>query len=218
MPKDFEFEGSGFKGAEFEQKGLRERNLDSLLKIFGSDEATETLTELAKVKPKTWKAMGETITLFADFIDEGTFGGLSDIGQDFKDTLSLQVEDALSPLTNQIDQALSEALSPIMPEIQAFTNEVASWFKIAIGSWEAIIKGDWDEVLQDITDIMPDWFKVMKNDFRDRLDEMFNNLRSGSIEGLSNLPALPTGVGTGFDIAAGIVAAWTGFWHDLGWK
>ena len=183
-----------------------------------SKEAEETLQALSKVKPKTWKVMGDTITTFADFIDDGAFGGLRDIGQDFKDTLSLQVQEALSPLKNEVEQALAEALAPIMPEIQAFTTGIADFFVLAIKSWEAIITGQWDEVLQDITNIMPDWFKQLKNDFRDRLDEMFNNLRSGSIEGLSNLPGLPTGVGTGFGIAESIVAAWTSFWRDLGWK
>ena len=65
---------------------------------------------------------------------------------------------------------------------------------------------------------MPDWFKTMKNDFRDRMDEMLANLSSGSIEGISNIPGLPTGVGTGFGIAESIVAAWTSFWRDLGWR
>ena len=201
-----------------QKRAERIEEAGGLTKYELSKEAEETLKVLSKIKPKTWKVMGDTITTFVDFIDDGAFGGLRDIGEDFKTTLSLQVEAALSPLTNQIDQTLSDALAPIMPEIQAFTTEIADWFAIGIGTWEAVIKGQWDEVLQDITDKMPDWFKQLKNDFRDRLDEMFNNLRSGRIEGLSNLPGLPTGVGTGFDIAQSIVAAWTGFWSDLGWK
>jgi len=178
----------------------------------------EVLEKMSKIKPQAWKAMGETIVILKDFVDDGVIGGFKDIGQDLKDSLSLTVQEALSPLKNEVEQAFAEALEPIMPEIQAFTMEKASWFRIAIGTWEAVIKGQWDDVLQDISDKMPDWFKRLKNDFRDRLDEMFANLLSGSIEGLSNMPGLPTGVGTGFDIAQAIVAAWTGFWSDLGWQ
>ena len=70
-----------------------------------SREAEETLKALSKVKPKTWKVMGDTIETITDFVDSGVVGGLRDIGQDFKDTLSLQVESVLAPLSNQIDQA-----------------------------------------------------------------------------------------------------------------
>ena len=201
-----------------ESKGFIPPWMERVADQGGWKEAEEALTVMSKIKPKSWKAIGETTQIFMDFLDSGVFGGLKDIGEDFKTTLSLQVEEALAPLTNQIDQALSDAFAPIMPEIQAFTTEIADWFAIAIGTWEAVIKGKWDDVLQDITDKMPDWFKKLKNDFRDRLDKMLDDLKSGSIETLSSLPGLPTGVGTGFDIAQSIVAAWTGFWRDLGWK
>ena len=181
-------------------------------------EAEETLKALSKVKPKTWKVMGETIETITDFVDSGVVGGLKDIGQDFKNTLSLQVEEALAPLSNQIDQALSDALAPIMPEIQAFTSEIASFFSLAIGSWKAIITGEWDDVLQDITNIMPDWFKQLKNDFNQRWYEMWNDIKSGNIGAVGDLPGVPLGAGVGFDIAQGIVNAWTSFWSDLGWR
>ena len=156
--------------------------------------------------------------ILGDFIESGVIGGFRDIGQDLKESLSLTVQEALSPLKNEVEQALAEALEPIMPEIVAFTNEIGSWFRIAIGSWEAVIKGEWDDVLADISKKMPDWFKQLKNDFRDRLDEIFSNLAGGSIEGLSNMPLLPTGVGTGLDIAQAITSAWVGFWQSVGWK
>ena len=218
VPKDFEFEGTGHRGAAFEQKGLEERNLATLLKTLSNKETQKTIEDLSKIKPQAWKAMGNTIETLADFVEGGVFGGLKDIGQDFKDTLSLQVEEALSPLKNQIDQALSDAFAPIMPEIQAFTTEMADWFALSIGSWKALITGQWDDVLADITKKMPDWFKTMKNNFREWWDDLWSDIGRGDIGRTADIPGVPLGGSIGIDIGTAIVAAWTGFWSDLGWR
>ena len=197
-----------------------------------SKEAQETLVIMSKMKPKTWKTIGETFVILGSLVEYGVFAGLKDIGQDFKETLLLQAKEALAPLSNEIDQALAEALAPIMPEIQDFLSEMGSVIGKGIGGWKAIFTGNFDVWLKEQTIKfqlgMAGWTDELKafhleiqkirQAFEDRLKETFNNLRRGSIEELSNLPGLPTGVGTGFDIGQGIVNAWTGFWRDLGWK
>ena len=178
------------------------------IEAYKLEQAKKFVEAAAKIKPKQWIAMTETIGVLGDFLDSGVSGAISDIGQDFQTTLSLQVEAALAPLQNQINQALSEALAPIMPEIVIFTNEIAEWFSIAIGSWKAIITGEWEEVFADISKKMPDWFKEWKNE----VNQMFYDFGKAWSEGWEEL-----GKGwEGFwkDIGAG----WSGFWRDLGWQ
>ena len=178
------------------------------IEAYKLEQAKKFVEEASKIKPKQWKAMTETIGAFADFIDSGVSGGISDITQDLKDTLSLTIEDALSPLANEVEQALAEALAPIMPEIQAFTSEMGQWFAISIGSWKSIITGDWDAVLQDISDKMPDWFKQFKNDFNKFLYE-------SSQERISDFEQWRQDMDAFF---GNVVAGWSGFWRDLGWQ
>lgn len=185
------------------------------IEAYKLEQAKKFVEAAAKIKPKQWKAMTETIGVLGKFLDSGVSGALSDIGQDFKDTLSLQLEAALAPLSNQIDQALSEALAPIMPEIVIFTNEIAEWFSISIGSWKAIITGEWDDVLQDITNIMPDWFKQWKNsinqyfyEFGQDWEEFWREFTKGADE-----------LGQGWEgFWKDIGRGWSGFWRDLGWQ
>lgn len=199
------------------QKGRLPSRLEKVAEAGGFEErATERELELqnqviinmAKIKPKGWIAIGKTVEILSDFVEGGVIGGFKDIGQDLKESLSLTIQEAMSPLKNEIEQSLAEALEPIMPEIQAFTTEIAGWFRIAIGSWEALIKGDWDAVLADISKKMPDWLKQFKNDFNRYLFE-------ASQERISDFEQWRQDMDTLF---GNIAAGWSGFWSDLGWK
>ena len=178
------------------------------IEAYKIEQAKKFMEVAVKIKPKQWIAMTETIGVLGDFLDSGVSGAISDIGQDFQTTLSLQVEAALAPLQNQINQALSEALAPIMPEIVIFTNEIAEWFSISIGSWKAIITGDWEAVLQDITNKMPDWFKQWKNEINQALYDFGKAWGEGAEE-----------LGKGWEgFWKDIGRGWSGFWRDLGWQ
>jgi len=197
-------------------KGFIPPWMEKIAEQGGWKEAEKAMSAMAKIKPKAWKAIGETVGMLGEFIDKGV--GFKDIGQDLQDSLSLTVAEALAPLTNQVDQAISEALAPIMPEITVFTNEIADWFSIAIGSWKSLITGEWDAVLDDISSKMPDWFKQLKNDLNEWWYDLWSGLFSGDATSLiDSVPLLPTGVGTGIDIGQAIVTAWTSFWAGLGW-
>lgn len=200
-PRDFDFEGSGHKGAAFEQKGREERNIANLLAIFGNAEANKTLTELSKIKKDQWKSMGETLGVLKDFMDTG---GISFFDR-IEETWSLQVQNALSPLLNEINELVATALKPIMPLIMATLNEATDWIKVAVGSWEAVFTGEWDEVLKDIEAKMPDWFKEWKNLFQDTLWKFLEKILKPFWEA-TLAPATQA------------TASWLAdFWHSLGW-
>ena len=68
MPKDFEFEGSGFKGAAFEQKGMEERNLQTLLKSLSNKETQKSIEALSNIERDEWKTMAITETMLNSFV------------------------------------------------------------------------------------------------------------------------------------------------------
>lgn len=176
----------------------------------GWKEAEKTMTAMAKIKPQAWKAMGETIEMIKDFTEGGVLGGLSDIKQDLEDTLSLTIQEALAPLSNQIDQALAEGLAPIMPEIQAWATGIGEFFTISIKSWEAILTGNWDEFI-----------KFMEANVSEGLKQFRDDLWSGKVaEDLAKgMQGFMTDINRGAEgFLADIGRGWSGFWRDLGWK
>ena len=132
-------------------------------------EAKKFMEIASKIKLQEWKAMTGTLGSLKDIVDSGGMEGMFDR---LAENWSLQVEDALSPLTNEISQAVSDALAPIMPEIQATLNEATDWIKIGVGSWKAVFTNEWDEVFEDINAKMPDWMKDFKNMFREWLYDL----------------------------------------------
>ena len=169
----------------------------------GWKEAEKTISTLAKIKPQAWKAMGETIGILEDFLEGGVIGGLADIGQDLKETVSLKVQEALSPIKNEVEQALAEALAPIMPAIQAIATEVATLFGRGMGAIEAIVTGKWDE-----------WLKQETINFQKILDEtLTGNLAEMRLNMQKFLKMTEEG-----DFFRALAKGWEGFWSDLGWK
>lgn len=169
-----------------------------------SEETSEkALSIIAKIKAKQWKEMGRTVTQIKDFTEAG---GMGDFVGDLKDTLSLQVQDALAPLKNEVNEAIMEALTPIMPEIVIFMTGVTDQFVLAIKSWEAILTGNWDAFFAWMSRTASDDMKHLKNDIRQFFDDMFSGKMGRELS--------KGWEGFWTDIGAG----WSGFWRDLGWK
>lgn len=140
MPKELDFEGSGFKGAVFEQKGFQERNLESLLIALGSKEAEKTVTELAKIKKDQWREMGTAVDQLKGFIE---LGGTDEIFTNLKThittSISTQVEVALEPLTNLINELINTALEPFIDKLTTIVNDLTAF--IGEGAEGALIGG-----------------------------------------------------------------------------
>ena len=165
----------------------------------------KTLAILGKIKAKQWKAMGKTVEQMREFAEEGGMGAF--VG-DLKDTLSLQVQDALAPLKNEVNEALMEALAPIMPTIVQFLTDGTDFLVIGIKSWEAILTGKWDEFIKwmeaNTSAELKKWRRDVQNWWADMMkgwEGFWDDLEKGT---------------HGF--FADIGKGWSGFWRDLGWK
>ena len=127
-PRDFDFEGSGFKGAEFEQKGMEERNLQVLLKSLSNKTTLKSIESLSKIDRDDWTAMAATATMLNSFV---ALGGTGELLSSIKTTIDLKIAEFLSPLENNINQAISDIitpfitdiLTPLMNDLSAFLSE-----------------------------------------------------------------------------------------------
>lgn len=110
--------GTGVGAGAGGLKGQQERNLGNLMKIFSKKEATQALTEMAKTKPSMWIDIRDSIIGLNDFVSAG---GIDKIIDSFKETVDLQIEAALSPLTNEVNQLITdwmtENITPILNQI-----------------------------------------------------------------------------------------------------
>lgn len=120
MPKDVDIR----PGQKFHQPAAQEANLTNLLKILSKKEATETLTAIAKVDKSTWSDINESVSGLKDFVYAG---GLSTITQQIQDTIRLQIEDVLAPLTNEINQMIVDLLNPLMEKLTPLINDLAQF-------------------------------------------------------------------------------------------
>lgn len=171
---------------------------------MAEEEASEkALTIIAKIKAKQWKAMGKTVEQMKEFADSG---GLESLGAEFAETLSLQVQDALSPLLNEVTTAVNEALAPIMPEIVILMTGVTDQLVLAVKSWEAILTGNWDDFFAWMNKTATDDMKTLKNNIRQYFDDMFSGKMGRDL--MAGWEGFWTDVGAG----------WEGFWRDVGWR
>jgi hypothetical protein len=148
-----DFEGSGYKGFEFELKGYQERNVETLLKTLSTKEAQTTIKELAKIEKDSWKQMG-LIMLSLKEISVNGLAGFTDIGvgedliNSLKDTLTTQINSAIAPLKNELIAMINTLLSPIMPFLEQAINELSSLISRGTGAIQALIEGRFDEWLR----------------------------------------------------------------------
>jgi len=192
-------------------------NLEKVAEAGGWDErqaekAMEFMEKASKIKEREWKAMTGTLGALKDIVDAGGLEGMFDrLGE----TWSLQVENALSPLVNEVSQLVAEALKPIMPMINATLNEATDWITISVGSWEAIFTGKWDEVFKDISAKMPAWmidFKNMVNQWWYDVLTQWQRDRQAQI-------AAGTAAGqAALSWANDVNQWWYELWGSLGWR
>lgn len=120
--------GSGFKGAAFEQKGMEERNLQTLLKSLSNKETQKSIEALSKIERDEWTAMAITATTLNNFLSLGGPSELiNSITSSIETTIKLQIDSLLSPINNEINTAINEILGPFInnvltPAVNTLTN------------------------------------------------------------------------------------------------
>lgn len=111
-------------------------------------EAGNFMLHASKIKEKEWKAMTGTLGALKEII---TTGGLEGMLDRLEARWTLQVENALAPLTNEVTQLVADALAPILPMIVATLAEVTNYFTLGMGALEAGLTGTWDEWIREQT-------------------------------------------------------------------
>jgi hypothetical protein len=193
--------------------------------VAGTVASEKTLKLLGKIKAKQWKAMGEAIGNLQEFTESG---GIDTLLGELGETWSLQVEDALAPLANEVNELVYTALEPIMPALVIAINEMTEFISISVKAWESIITGQWDEFFAWMNKTVSADMLLFKNELRAGLDSFFNTCDkmwkgfikdweafwSDPLGGLGDLVGIDPGLQQTFD---DLGAAWSGFWSDLGW-
>ena len=187
-------------------------NLERVADAGGWEQAAKFMEQASKIKEREWKAMTATVGVFKDLMREG---GVEGMFERLADTWELQVQNALSPLTNEVTQLVAEALKPIMPMITAVLNEATTWITIAVGSWEAVFTGEWDEVFKDIEAKMPEWMKDFKNSLNQWWYETYNEWKRDRDAQI----AAGTAAGqAALSWANDVNQWWYDLWGSLGWR
>jgi len=105
-------------GQTFHLPAAQAKNFGNLLKIFGKKEATEAITEMAKTKSSTWSDIKDTVVDLKSFT---AIGGVGAIVGRVQESISLTLEDALSPLSNEVNQLITDwmttNITPILNDI-----------------------------------------------------------------------------------------------------
>lgn len=113
MPKE-SIIGSGRRGFGFEQKGFQERNLALLLETLSKKEVQKSIEVLSKIDKDEWTSMATTATMLNNFV---SLGGVSTLTTSIKETIRLQIDSLLSPLTNEINQAITDIITPFINDL-----------------------------------------------------------------------------------------------------
>lgn len=152
-----DFEGTGFKGAEFEMKGYQERNLETLLKTLSNKEVQKTVTEMAKIEKEEWLAMGVIALSLKDIAhlgisnvtDLAIFSGLK---QGVQDTLKTELAAAFAPLKNELISIVNGLVSQILnlPIVKDAFTWITEMIQRGAGAITAILEGRFDEFLRDL--------------------------------------------------------------------
>ena len=130
IPKDdFNFEGSGYKGAEFEQKGQEDRNLTNLLTILSNKTTQKSVEALSKIDKTEWASIAETSTNLRSIVEggglESVFGSMVD---QIYDAVKLKIDELTSPLTNEITAAINTILDPFILLLSPVINNLTQFF------------------------------------------------------------------------------------------
>jgi len=195
-------------------------NLEKVADAGGWDEraleqAKEFMEKAGKIKEKEWKAMTGTLGALKDIVDAGGMEGMLDRWQE---TLSLQVENAFSPLANEVSQAVADALAPILPMITATLQEVTKYFTLGLGGLEAALTGNWDTWIETeivkFQDSMSGWSEEWIN-FHTQVQIFFRTIEKWRADQI----AAGTAAGqAALSWANDVNQWWYDLWGSLGWR
>ena len=169
-------------------------NLEKVAEAGGWDarqaeRATEFMKEASKIKEREWKAMTGTVGALQEF---AAVGGLEGMFDRLSETWSLQVENALSPLTNEVTQLVAEALAPFMPMITETMNQITNYLTLGMGAIEAALTGNWDSWIEEQTikfqKGMEGWdddWKAFHTNVQKLLDDLEKNRASFQLDATS---------------------------------
>lgn len=115
---------------------IQEKNLQHLIKVLGTKQATDALREIGDVDKETWKNIKDSIIGLNEFI---SLGGISSVGSQLKDVIELQFDAFLAPLKNELNQLLIDAFGPILEKLTPLMNDLAQF--IADNPTGAIVGG-----------------------------------------------------------------------------
>lgn len=100
------------------KEALSNRNLTLLLDTLSKKETQKSLEALAKIDKDEWKAIATTAQTLREFVSLGGTSELTTIlTSSVKETVKLQIESVLSPLTNEINQQITTLLTPFIKDI-----------------------------------------------------------------------------------------------------
>lgn len=110
-------------------KGLQERNLENLMKIFEKKEASEALTAMAKTDKETWKDINTSISDLNEFISRGGTGAIIESFKErVEESLKFILEDKLSTMRNTLEEIIATKLRDVLDLLDILSNKLATWF------------------------------------------------------------------------------------------
>ena len=168
---------------------IQEKNLQHLIKVLGTKQSTDALTELGDTDKETWKNIRESVVGIRDFV---IAGGISQFKAEIKEIVNEQVQGALSPLYNELQPLINEAykiLEPIMPYLVEFVKWGVDVL-IPTVQWIA-------DTVQAIIDFLTvGGHGTSYQDLYDMLEDMGAHMQ-GEYPGSGGRPARPPGSGGG---------------------
>ena len=141
-PKDLEFEGTGHKGAAFEQKGLSERNLQNLLETLSDKTAQKSVQALSKIDKDEWSDMA---SMAGSMQQMSAMGGvvmiLASTFEQFLEDIQNSLKAAVAPALNEIYAILNTWILPGLNLIMPYVAEGIHWVGEGI---DFVMEGLWD--------------------------------------------------------------------------
>ena len=138
MPKDVPIK----PGQTFHLPAAQQKNLSTLLGVLKKREATEAIKAMGEMDRGMWSDARDTMGSIRAIVESG---GLGAITESFTETIKLQIEDMLSPLTNEINQLIGEVMAPIKVLLNDIINELSQF--VAANSVGGAIGGISGQVL-----------------------------------------------------------------------
>lgn len=118
------------EGMDFGEEGYQEKNLDNLLKMFGSKKTSDAIENLSKIRPENWEKLANATQSIIDLA-----------GQLQPNIISQAFSTISDYWEAKFNAMINEWLAPYLPMIFDLINDVAIPFM------DGILLG-WNEILQ----------------------------------------------------------------------